>query len=164
MPFDVTTLPTIGFATRVADLATIQANCRYLAPATAGVVLWSGGNLDVFMDSVTFVDSPMSGGSAGMAIDGTYLGYASVFIDMVLLRDATQNAISMTAYWQLWNVTDSAQVGATGSLSIGATYDPIAIVTPITLPALNKRYSIRYANDSAYHGFSAFAQIKAKGI
>jgi hypothetical protein len=163
MGFDVVTTPSIDDATKQNDYTRHRDALRALASAMGGVVLWQGGDLEEFQLDTTEVTLRKAGGDPGFEIDGQYLGYVTVILEAVAIRDPSPGT-NVTCTVDLYNVTDSAAVA---SSAVAITLNSAAAVhqksVALTLPASVKRYRVRIKTSSGTQGVAAIARVVAKG-
>jgi hypothetical protein len=163
MAFDVVTTPAVGAPTKVSDYVRLRDALRAAAAALAGVPLWQGGDLERFITDTTEVDLPAAFGAPGVEIDGTYLGYVSVYLEVVAIRHPDA-AGTVTCTVDLFNVTDAGQVaGSPVAISLSTTAATYQKGTAITLPASAKRYRARIKTSDGSRAVAAVVRVVAKG-
>ena len=161
MAYDVTTTPAVNDATKLDDYTRLRDALRALASAMGGVVLAQGGSLTSFVSDTTEVDLPAGPGAAGWPVDGTHLGYVSVTLEVVAIR---QLAFTVTCTVDLYNVTDGAQVASSPvavSLTTGAATAQASAA--LTLPASVKRFKARIKTSDGTRPVAAVWRLVAKG-
>lgn len=167
MAFDVTTTPAEDDATKLTDYVRLRDAARYLAPATAGVTLASGGSLDAFVtDDSVMVPVPFSGGTSGVEIDGAYLGYASVWLEVVVRRypSATSDALATIDVWEA--TTGAAVASSEINEIITSSASQHRKSTAFTLASVVRRYYVRMRTNVTYGSIPVACEwrIVAKGV
>lgn len=162
MAFDVTTTPAIDDATKQADYIRLRDAARALAGALGGTVLRQGGSLSSFITSTTEVPCEPCGGDAGFEIDGTYLGYVTVVLEVVAKRDADV-ATSVTCTVDLYDVNAP---GAVASSAVAITLSTANAThqksVALTLNASVRRYYVRIKTSDAAKAVAAEWRVVAK--
>lgn len=165
MAIDLSTTPAVDDATKLGDYTRLRDAARGLVGATAGVIVWQGGDLDAFIIDTTEATLPKAFGDAGAEIDGTLLGFSgvTVVLEVVALRQQDV-ATTVTCTVDLYNVTDSAAVASSAvaiSLSSGNTTHQKSAA--LTLPTSVKRFRVRIKTSDAAKPVSAIARVVVKG-
>ena len=165
MALDLTTTPSTDDATKLNDYTRLRDSSRALVGATAGVIVWQGGDLDAFIVDTTEVTVPKAYGDVGAEIDGTFLGFSgvTVVLEVMAVRGPDVSS-SVTCTVDLYNVTDSAAVASSAvaiTLSTGNVTHQKS--TALTLPTAVKRFRVRIKTSDAAKPVAAIARVVVKG-
>ena len=163
MAYDVTTTPAINDATKLGDYARLRDAARAAAGAVAGAVLRQGGSLEAFIVDTTEVPVPFSGGNAGFEIDGTYLGYTTVVLEVVAIRHPAVST-SVTCTVDLYDATTPGVIASSAvpiTLSTAAATHQKSVA--LTLPTSVKRYYARIKTSDGTKPVACEWRVVAKG-
>lgn len=163
MAFDVTTTPAIDDATKQGDYTRLRDALRAVASAMGGVVLRQGGSLEAFIIDTTEVPVPFSGGNAGFEVDGTYLGYVTVTLEVVAIRHP-DTATSVTCTVDLYDATTGAQIASSPvAITLSTANATHQKSTALTLPTSVKRMYARMKTSDALKPVACEWRLVAKG-
>lgn len=163
MAFDVTTTPAINDATKLGDYTRLRDALRAVASAMGGVVLRQGGSLEAFITDTTEVPVPFSGGNAGFEVDGTYLSYVTVTLEVVAQRHPDVGT-SVTCTVDLYDATTGAAVASSAvAITLSTANATHQKSTAITLPASVKRIYARIKTSDGTKPVAAEWRLVAKG-
>lgn len=165
MALDLNTTPATDDATKLNDYTRLRDSGRALVGATAGVIVWQGGDLDAFIVDTSEVTLPKSYGDVGAEIDGTFLGYAgvTVVLEAMAVRGPDVTS-SVTCTVDLYNVTDAAAVASSAvaiTLSSGSVVHQKSVA--LTLPTSVKRFRVRIKTSDGTRPVAAVARVVVKG-
>lgn len=163
MAFDVTTTPAINDATKLGDYTRLRDALRALSSAMGGVVLRQGGSLEAFIVDTTEAPVPFSGGTAGFEIDGTYLGYVTVVLEVVAIRHPDVST-TVTCTVDLYDVTTPGVIASSAvAISLSTALATHQKSVALTLPASVKRYYARIKTSDGTKPVACEWRVVAKG-
>lgn len=165
MAIDLSTTPSVDDPTKLGDYTRLRDAARGLVGATAGVIVWQGGDLDAFIVDTSEVTLPKSYGDVGAEIDGTLLGFSgvTVVLEVMAVRSPDVSS-SVTCTVDLYNVTDAAAVASSAvaiTLSTGSVTHQKS--TALTLPTAVKRFRVRIKTSDGSKPVAAIARVVVKG-
>lgn len=163
MALDLTTTPSVGDATKVADYTRLQANDKELAGAAAGCAHVLGGSLKEFIAATSETDLD-EGWVAGVEIDGTHLAACDVYLEVNVKRGPDGLGGSVTVTVDLYNVTTSAQIGSSPvATALTTTTVTHAKSVALTLTTGVNRYKARIKVSDATKPCAAVARVVIRG-
>lgn len=162
MAYDVTTTPAVDDATKQGDYTRLRDGLRALASAMGGVVLRQGGNLKTFVTDTTEVPCEPCGGTAGFEVDGTYLGYVTVLLEVVAIRHPDAGSVTCTV--DLYDLTAAATVASSAvAISLSTANPTHQKSVALTLNASVRRYYARIKTSDSTKPVAAEWRLVAKG-
>lgn len=163
MAYDVITTPAINDATKLGDYTRLRDGLRAVASAMGGVVLRQGGSLEAFITDTVEAPVPFSGGTAGFEIDGTYLGYVTVTLEVVALRHPDVST-TVTCTVDLYDATTPGVIASSAvAVSLSTANPTHQKSVALTLPASVKRYYARIKTSDGTKPVACEWRVVAKG-